>query len=481
MKKDKLTDLNRKIVNKSLDVITSKIMNIDLKNITDEKTMDCIKNYEKPLIVILNHHCMYDVTNAVISLDKNVAILADDTNIGALGVAIYSMLDIISVNRMDKKSREEAIPKMTAKLRSGKNVILFPEGTWCDSSYKLTEKFYSSTAKVATTENTAILMGTMFYKDNECYIKFGKPINMEKNYFNYRFEQLGLLINEKLSSLKTTNDKDKLLIENKLLENKKNIFNAEISNLTLEKIYLSANNFEEVDYENVSNELKKNIELFKNLKNKLTENKNELENLNDVNDESLFLLKEINSELMFLSKKIIASAEEILEILNTANINNSLSEVKPLLINKVKVNQKNDYIDKTNELESIMWLTLYDMMKEKGSKVSKAEAKQEFLKLITKNYNDFPIANLNVEQEATFKDNSILSDYDLYESVIKASFNNNDPILKKVANQLLREKISNNLNSEYNKSKNETAFWPIVDNNDYLNLLNSETTKKLKK
>jgi 1-acyl-sn-glycerol-3-phosphate acyltransferase len=146
-----------------------------------EKPFDIPK--DSPTVFTPLHFCSYDVPIITNVIKKHFYFMgAIDTVEGMLSRAVVKADGIISIDRLDPDSRKKAQKKANEILRRGKNVAIFPEGTW-NPSDELTLPFWAGAAKLARTSDSYVMPIATEYTWNTCYVYVGEAIKVN-NYKN---------------------------------------------------------------------------------------------------------------------------------------------------------------------------------------------------------------------------------------------------------------------------------------------------------
>ena len=99
------------------------------------------KNY----IYALNHSFYLDGSAVIATANKSVYSLFGATEQLDADIATFFIWfsGLIYVNREDKQSRKDSIPKMSRVLKAGNSILIFPEGRWNDSENLLCQKLFA--------------------------------------------------------------------------------------------------------------------------------------------------------------------------------------------------------------------------------------------------------------------------------------------------------------------------------------------------
>lgn len=106
---------------------------------------------------------------------------------------------VIYVDRKSKSDKEIAKRRMKELLLRGKNLIMFPEGTWNLTPSKPMLPLYWGIVEIAQETKCPIIPLVLEYEKMDCYIKWGEPIYItETDTKAKKIEQLS----DKMTSLR---------------------------------------------------------------------------------------------------------------------------------------------------------------------------------------------------------------------------------------------------------------------------------------
>lgn len=182
-------DKGRQIFHPIYKNIVKSMRNFDL---TIDGKIELLKN--QPAIFVVNHSNSHDFPIAAEIIKRHFYILADFT-MKKTWVNIPNELNgVIYVDRLNKKSKLEAKEQMIKLLLNGKNVLLFPEGTWNLTPSKPLLPLNWGAIDLAKITNCPIVPIVIDYRYNEstnkleCNSKIGKPIYM--HYYSDKQQEL---------------------------------------------------------------------------------------------------------------------------------------------------------------------------------------------------------------------------------------------------------------------------------------------------
>lgn len=85
---------------------------------------------EKNVIYAVNHSCVHDTPIASEVIKRHTYVLAAKQRLRFIDYVCLMLNGVIWVNRDDRQSKHRATKWMERMLNKGKNVCIFPEGTW---------------------------------------------------------------------------------------------------------------------------------------------------------------------------------------------------------------------------------------------------------------------------------------------------------------------------------------------------------------
>ena len=107
---------------------------------------------------------------------------------------------MIYVNRLDHKSRKDAILKMKRVLASGNSIVLFPEGGYNNTENQLTMPLFSSPYQLSKEMRVEVVPFISFnpFGSDKIYVRVGEPINLAQ--YDDKYEAMNIL-RDKMSTI----------------------------------------------------------------------------------------------------------------------------------------------------------------------------------------------------------------------------------------------------------------------------------------
>ena len=128
---------------------------------------------DKPYIFVSLHNFVEDTIANLAVIDRCTYVLFGTTD----------QLEVNKqVNRLDKESRNSAIPKMERVLNGGNSVLIFAEGGLNNSENLLCQKLFSSPYILAKNTGCEVVPIAPFYEfgSENIYMNVGDPIDLSK-------------------------------------------------------------------------------------------------------------------------------------------------------------------------------------------------------------------------------------------------------------------------------------------------------------
>ena len=139
-------------------------------------------NNDNPIIFSANHNCACDIPAISQAVKKHFFILSDYTLINDSTVDLANRLNgVVYVDRKSKRSTRNAYEQCVAGVKSGYNLLIFPESTWnLTNSLSILPRYWGD-VKIAQETGCPIIPTTLVYCGKICLIKFGERIYVSKD------------------------------------------------------------------------------------------------------------------------------------------------------------------------------------------------------------------------------------------------------------------------------------------------------------
>ena len=137
---------------------------------------------KKTYIFAANHSFDEDAISVLQTIDRNVYLLhgtTDQMEHNPVFLAVW-LNGMIYVNRLDHKSRKEAILKMKRVLAAGNSIVLFPEGGYNNTENQLIMPLFSSPYQLSKEMGVEVVPIISFNPtgSDKIYVRAGTPINL---------------------------------------------------------------------------------------------------------------------------------------------------------------------------------------------------------------------------------------------------------------------------------------------------------------
>lgn len=110
----------------------------------------------------INHSCVLDAPISSEVIKEHFYLLVGRQSLEILDRIFFFLNGVVYVDRKDKTDKRRAFVKMLKILQEGKNLVIYPEGTW------------------NLTPSKPMLPLILEYHSNCCYAKYGAPIYINK-------------------------------------------------------------------------------------------------------------------------------------------------------------------------------------------------------------------------------------------------------------------------------------------------------------
>ena len=173
----------RKIFHKPVSLAFRLVLRFVYKKrlIVDKKCkLDKKKNY----IYTLNHSFFFDGPSFIATNDRNTYALFGATE--QLYFDFHTIFiwisGLIYVDRFNKQSRIDSVPKMNRVLKAGNSLLIFPEGRWNDSENLLCQKLFAGAYNLSVENNIEVVPVSIYNETygNKVYLSYGKPLKLYK-------------------------------------------------------------------------------------------------------------------------------------------------------------------------------------------------------------------------------------------------------------------------------------------------------------
>lgn len=166
----------RKIVNKIHKILFCYVKKLSKKYIHGNLIIDNKFTYEGPVIYAVNHTNVSDTPVVFHTINKQAYILAGTKSQKLIDSIGFNLNGVIWVNRYSSKSRKKSTDKIYKILKSGGNIMWFPEGTWNLTENLLMLPMRYGIVKMAQKANVPIVPISIYYAGDKIYSRVGEPL-----------------------------------------------------------------------------------------------------------------------------------------------------------------------------------------------------------------------------------------------------------------------------------------------------------------
>ena len=151
-------------------------------------------NKKKNYIFASNHSFYLDGSAVIATANKNCYALFGATEQLDVDICTFFIWfsGLIYVDRNNKQSRKDSLPKMSRVLQKGNSILIFPEGRWNDSENLLCQKLFPGVYNLSVENNVEVVPVSVFKEteSDHIYVNYGKPIKLYKKEKNEALQVL---------------------------------------------------------------------------------------------------------------------------------------------------------------------------------------------------------------------------------------------------------------------------------------------------
>lgn len=142
-------------------------------------------------IFAANHFCSFDIPISCEVIEKHSVVLVGTQPLPIADRLFLNVNGTIWADRHDKASKATARKGMLNALSGGKNLLIFPEGTWNLSPNALHLPLYWGVIDIARESGKPIIPLCLEYIDRNIFVSFGTPITVgDKDGKQEKFDEL---------------------------------------------------------------------------------------------------------------------------------------------------------------------------------------------------------------------------------------------------------------------------------------------------
>ena len=148
-------------------------------------------SFDEPVIFACNHSNSHDYYTLQEILTKNFYSLCAKDSLNTMNKVLLKLGSCVFIDRNDETSAFKGRNALIEKVLQKRNVVIFPEGTWCVHPAKLLLPFHMGVIKIAKITGKPIIPIVMEYIETDkieqleknmikkCVVMIGKPIYVE--------------------------------------------------------------------------------------------------------------------------------------------------------------------------------------------------------------------------------------------------------------------------------------------------------------
>lgn len=128
------------------------------------------------VIYAVNHSCRYDMPIASEVIEKHTCVLVGKQRLDFIDRLCFLLNGVVYVDRKSSDSRKKAFQRILAHLRQGRNMCIYPEGTWNLTPSKPLLPMYWGIVELSRQSGCPIVPLVLEFRENACWAKFGQAI-----------------------------------------------------------------------------------------------------------------------------------------------------------------------------------------------------------------------------------------------------------------------------------------------------------------
>ena len=144
------------------------------------KKLNSMPKVEGNKLFAINHSCIKDMPVASDVICEHVYVLVGKQRLDLIDRIFFFLNGVVYVDRKNKKNKVKGLKKMLNILRGGKNLAIFPEGTWNLTPSKPMLPLNWGIIDLAKQTGVPIIPLILEYHPDCCYAKYGEPIYINK-------------------------------------------------------------------------------------------------------------------------------------------------------------------------------------------------------------------------------------------------------------------------------------------------------------
>ena len=138
---------------------------------------------KRPIIFVSNHATSSDIPIALNAINEHTVLFVGKQQLEKIDEMFFNLNETIWVDRKDKEDKKLSKLAMEMTLKRGRNILVFPEGTWNTTDSNLMHELPWGIVEVAQKSNAIIVPIALDYDYDKrtCRYKFGEPIDVKND------------------------------------------------------------------------------------------------------------------------------------------------------------------------------------------------------------------------------------------------------------------------------------------------------------
>lgn len=143
------------------------------------KVLNSMPEIEGNKLFAINHSCASDAPVSSEVIKEHFYILVGKQRLELIDRIFFFLNGVVFVDRKSKKNRRKSLKRMLKVLRAGKNLAMFPEGTWNMTPSKPMLPLNWGIIELAKQTGVPIIPLILEYHPDCCYAKYGDAIYID--------------------------------------------------------------------------------------------------------------------------------------------------------------------------------------------------------------------------------------------------------------------------------------------------------------
>ena len=145
------------------------------------KVLNSMPEIEGNKLFAINHSCINDMPVVSEVVIEHVYPLVGKQRLELIDRIFFFLNGVVFVDRKSKKNKGKSLRRMLKILREGKNLAIFPEGTWNMTPSKSVLPLNWGIIELAKQTGVPIIPLILEYHPDCCYAKYGDAIYIDTN------------------------------------------------------------------------------------------------------------------------------------------------------------------------------------------------------------------------------------------------------------------------------------------------------------